>query len=79
MQTLFDLIRRDPDGSFVWLEAVADLARARARLQELASRNPGEYLLFDHTRQETVEKVNRSDAGSWKSNGRYDPRFIKTK
>jgi hypothetical protein len=25
MQTSFDLLRRDPDGSFIWLEAAADL------------------------------------------------------
>lgn len=57
MQAPFDLLRRDPDGSFIWLEAAADLVRARARLRELASRIPGEYVLFDQTRQETIEKI----------------------
>jgi hypothetical protein len=57
MQTSFDLLRRDPDGSFIWLEAAADLVGARARLRELATRVPGEYVLFDHTIQETVEKI----------------------
>ena len=77
MQTPFDLLRRDPDGTFIWLEAAADLPRARARLRELASRAPGEYLLFDHTSQETIEKVNSPRAGSWGSPGAYDPRFAK--
>jgi hypothetical protein len=63
MRTPFDLLRRDPDGSFIWLEAAADLAQARTRLRELASRNPGDYVLFDHTRQETVEKFSSQAAG----------------
>ena len=61
MQTPFDLLRRDPDGSVIWLEAAADLVRARARLRELASRTPGEYVLFDHTSQETLEKISSQD------------------
>jgi hypothetical protein len=62
MQSSFDLLRRDPDGSFIWLEAAADLVRARARLRELATRAPGDYVLFDHTSQETVEKISNRDA-----------------
>jgi hypothetical protein len=61
MQTPFDLLRRYPDGSFIWLEAAADLIAARARLRELASRAPGEYVLFDHTIQLTLERINSDD------------------
>jgi hypothetical protein len=61
MRTPFDLLRRDPDGSFIWLEAAADLVGARARLRELALRAPGEYVLFDHTSQETLEKIGSQD------------------
>ena len=57
MQTPFDLLLKDPEGSFIWLEAATDLTRARARLQELASRVPGEYVLFDRAKQETIEKI----------------------
>ena len=64
MQTSFDLLRRDPDGSFIGLEAAADLVGARARLRELATQAPGEYSLFDHTCQETVEKITSRDARS---------------
>lgn len=62
MRTPFDLLRRDPDGSFIWLEAAADLVDARVRLRELASRVPGEYVLFDHTSHETIEKISSHDA-----------------
>jgi hypothetical protein len=64
MQTSFDLLRRDPDGSFIWLEAATDMASARARLRELACRVPGEYVLFDHTKQETVEEFSSLAASS---------------
>jgi hypothetical protein len=65
MHTPFDLLRRDPDGSFIWLEAATDLAQARIRMHELASRKPGDYVLFDQDRQETVEKVSsQAAAGS---------------
>ena len=57
METPFDLLLKDPEGSFIWLEAATDLARARSRLQELASRVPGEYVLFDRAKQETIEKI----------------------
>jgi hypothetical protein len=57
MQTPFDLLRRDPDGSFIWLEAAGDLPLARVRLRELASRVPGEYVLFDHATHATIEKI----------------------
>lgn len=58
MQTPFDLLLRDPDGSFIWLEASADLPLARARLRDLASRVPGEYVLFDPAKQETIDRIN---------------------
>jgi hypothetical protein len=57
MQTPFDLLRRDSDGSFIRLEAAGGLPLARMRLRELASRVPGEYVLFDHTTQVTIEKI----------------------
>jgi hypothetical protein len=77
MQTPFDLLRRDPDGSFIWLEAAADLGLARTRLHELASRIPGEYVLFDHTCQRTIEKISYPQLSPWTS-GPSDPRSTKT-
>jgi hypothetical protein len=67
MQTPFDLLRRDPDGSFISIEAAADLVVARMRLRELASNAPGEYVLFDHTNQETIEKFGSPNLSSRES------------
>jgi hypothetical protein len=64
MRTPFDLLLRDSDGSFIWLEAAADLPLARARLRDLASRVPGEYVLFDQVKQETIEKISSRAAST---------------
>jgi hypothetical protein len=76
MQTPFDLLRKDLDG-FIWLEAATDLEVARKRLRELASYSPGEYVLFDHTSQETIEKISSTTLSSWASKGASNPRFAK--
>lgn len=52
-----DILKREQDGSFIWLEAAHDLERARARLRELVTRTPGEYFVFDQKTQEIVAKV----------------------
>jgi hypothetical protein len=57
MQTAYDLLRRDSEGNFAWLEAANDLAAARIRLQELASRAPGKYVLFDQQTQQVLEEI----------------------
>ena len=57
MQTPYDLLRRDAQGNFAWLEAASDLSAARLRLQELASRAPGKYVLFDQQTQQILEEV----------------------
>ncbi len=76
MQTPFDLLRKDPEG-FIWLEAATDLELARKRLRELASYSPGEYVLFDHTSQQTIEKVSSTKLSSWESTSPSNPRFAK--
>ena len=58
----FDILRRQRDGSFIWLEATADIERAKARLQELVAEAPGEYFVFDQGTQQIVAKVADSTA-----------------
>jgi hypothetical protein len=55
--TPYDLLKRDEDGSFIWLEAVRDLPGAQARLQDLSATTPGEYFVFDQRVQQIVAKI----------------------
>jgi len=42
----FDIFQSETSGSVRWLEAVATLEEAKARVQELAVRSPCEFLIF---------------------------------
>jgi hypothetical protein len=61
MTAPFDLFRRDSEGTFVWLEAATDLPTAKIRLRELSASAPGEYLLFDHSRAQIIERFRIQD------------------
>jgi hypothetical protein len=52
-----DILKRQKDGSFVWIEAVSDLRVAEERISHLAVAHPGEYVVFDQRSQEIVVKV----------------------
>ena len=54
-----DILRRQSDGSFVWIEAVSDLRVAEERISHLAGAHPGEYVVFDQRSQEIVVKVSK--------------------
>jgi hypothetical protein len=53
----FDILRRHSDGSFIWVEAAAELSLAKDRLQQLYSATPGEYFVFDQKSQQIVAKI----------------------
>ena len=53
----FDILRRDEDGSFIWLEDAHDLQAAQARLQELCAKAPGDYFVFDQKSQQIVARL----------------------
>ena len=57
-----DILKRERDGNFVWLEAAQDLQRAKSRLEELAQRSPGEYFVFDQKAQQIVAKIGATAA-----------------
>lgn len=61
MTAPFDLFRKDKEGNFVWLEAASDLPAAKIRLRELSASIPGEYLLFDHSSAQIVERLRIQD------------------
>jgi hypothetical protein len=62
----FDLFSGAPDGRPAWLEAIKGLEPAKARIQEIATKSPGEYFIFHaHSR----EIVLRLDTGPKKWGG----------
>jgi hypothetical protein len=64
MRPSLDLFRRDKDGKFVWLEAGEHLNAAKLRLQELSASAPGEYLLFDRSTAQIIERLRNDDVRS---------------
>lgn len=57
VSTPFDILKRQKDGSYIWLEAVRDLQKAKARLQQLFAITPGDYFVFDQKVQRVVAQV----------------------
>ena len=64
MRSSLDLFRRNKDGNYIWLEAGEDLKAAKLRLQELSAGAPGEYLLFDRSTAQIVERLRNDDVCS---------------
>jgi hypothetical protein len=52
----YDILRRDADGTAIWLEAVASLEIAKARIFELAQHLPGEYIIFHSATSKILNK-----------------------
>ena len=52
----FDILRRHHDGSFLWLEATADIQMAKTRLRQLCAKCPGDYFVFDQRSQQIVAR-----------------------
>jgi hypothetical protein len=46
MNTLFDILRKDHTGKFLWVEAVNDIDTAKTRLLELSAASPDEFVVF---------------------------------
>ena len=47
MNSPFNILKKKPEGSFHWFEAVNDLDSANIRIKELIALSPGEYVVFD--------------------------------
>jgi hypothetical protein len=46
MNTLFDILRKDRKGTFLWVEAVNDIETAKARLHQLSAESADEFVVF---------------------------------
>jgi len=44
--TLFDILKKDRTGAFLWVEAVNDIETAKARLLELSATSTDEFVVF---------------------------------
>ena len=52
----YDIFKKT-DNSAVWVEAVEDIVAAKKRLISLSTTTPGEYKLWDSSRQEFVNPM----------------------
>lgn len=57
MTSKYDIFKKTPDNSVVWIEEADDISQARKRLIALASSVPAEYRLFDQSRLQFVEPL----------------------
>ena len=46
MKTLFDILKKDRIGAFLWVEAVNDIETAKTRLLELSATSTDEFVVF---------------------------------
>jgi hypothetical protein len=51
---LVDVMRKQNDGSLIWVEAVQDVAAAKTRIDNFGKTAPGEYVIFDQNTQQIV-------------------------
>lgn len=46
MKTVFDILKKDRRGTFLWLEAVDDMEEAKTRLRQLSEQSKDEFVVF---------------------------------
>jgi hypothetical protein len=52
----YDILKKDA-AALVWVEAVNDLEAAKVRIQQLAARSEGEYVIFDQRTRQIVARI----------------------
>ena len=52
--TRYDILKKEGQTDFVWIDAVRDLQTAKAQVQELSVRSPGQYSIFEERSQKVV-------------------------
>jgi hypothetical protein len=55
MTTRYDIFQMIAGEDLMWIEAVEDLSAAKKRLVSLASTKPGDYRVWDPSRQQFVD------------------------
>ena len=64
MTTLFDILKKDRRGTFLWLEAVLDLDTAQTRLRQLSEQSTDEFVVFRNVDLKVVATSRRQNANS---------------
>ena len=54
MRTRYDILQKDRKGTFQWLETVTDIETAKARVLQLSSESPDEFIVFRETDLQVV-------------------------
>lgn len=49
MKTQLDILKKDSNGTFLWVDAVSDMETAEARLRQLSAKSPEEFVVFRET------------------------------
>ncbi|HEY4817865.1 MAG TPA: hypothetical protein VIH67_10585 [Candidatus Acidoferrum sp.] len=58
----FHVLKLEPDGSSLWVESIAELEKAKARIQELGSQNPGRsFFVFDSTNATVIAEFPKAE------------------
>jgi hypothetical protein len=55
MTSSYDIFQMISGDNLMWIEAVEDLSAAKKRLVSLASTRPGDYRVWDPSRQQFVD------------------------
>ena len=54
MRTRYDILQKDRKGTFQWMETVKDIETAKARVLQLSSESPDEFIVFRETDLQVV-------------------------
>jgi hypothetical protein len=57
-QPMFDIFKgTSTEGDAMWLETVASLANGRQRMEEIATKSPGQYFVFSQATHSVVART----------------------
>jgi len=55
MGRTYDIFKKTPDDSPIWVDSVNGLEALKQRLAHLASTRPDEYMVYDHGSQKFID------------------------
>lgn len=60
MGRTYDIFKKTPDNSPIWVDSVNGLEALKQRLVHLASTRPDEYVVYDHGSQKFIDPFDNS-------------------